>query len=127
MRDVWLVVATMMAMSGGAADAQPLGGDWGGDRTILTFTAAGASLRQDCADGDIAGPVTPDAAGRFSVAGTYAAHDGGPQREDARPGAARYDGHIAGDTLHLTIHPAHGDAQQLTLVARRAVKLIRCL
>lgn len=121
-----LLVLLGLAMTGPGL-AAPLSGDWGGNRTMLRLSPEGGELRQDCADGRLTGPVRPDAQGRFTATGTYDLHGAGPQREDARPAAARYDGHFAGDTLHLTIVPAAGEPQKLTLVAGRAIKLIRCL
>lgn len=121
-----LGICLAMTAATGAA-AAPLTGEWGGDRTRLTLTAAGAVLRQDCAEASF-GPVAPDAGGRFSAAGRFAADGPGPQAGDAPAGgvAARFDGHVAGDTLHLTIRAEGAPPQRLTLVAGKQVKLIRC-
>lgn len=115
----------LLAMSG-PAQAAALAGDWGGDRTMVSFSTEGATVRQDCAEGRF-GPVTPDAKGGFSATGVFTAHAPGPQPGDAMGQAtARYEGRIEGDTLHLTIRPAKGPAQTLTLVRGRMQKLIRC-
>lgn len=121
------MLGVCLAMTGATAAATPLTGEWGGDRTRLTLTADGAVLRQDCAEASF-GPVAPDAGGRFSAAGRFAAAGPGPQAGDAPASGvpARFDGHVAGDTLHLTILPQGGAPQRLTLIAGRQVKLIRC-
>lgn len=114
-----------LAMTGSASAAAPLG-EWGGDRAMLTIGPDGATLRQDCAEGRF-GPVNPDGKGAFVAKGSYDAAGPGPQAGDAAGGRpARYEGHIAGDTLHLVIHPAEGPVQKLTLIRGQRQKLIRC-
>lgn len=118
----------MMALLGtaGPAAAAPLQGQWGGDRTILQLDERGGRIEQDCASGTFAGPIRADARGHFTANGRFDDHQPGPQREDATGTAARFDGHVAGNTLHLSIHIGTEPPRRLTLVAGQAVKLLRC-
>ena len=113
------------AMTAGAS-APPLLGQWGGPGVNLTFGADGARLEQDCASGSF-GPVRADARGHFKTSGRFEAYGPGPQRADETPGGnAAFEGQLAGDTLHLTIRPAGGAPQQMTLLRGKRAKLIRC-
>ena len=120
------MMAALIGSAGATAAPLPLQGQWGGDRTLLQFTDQGGRIDQDCANGQINGPVRPDANGRFSVSGRFADHQAGPQAEDFTGVPARFEGHIAGTTLHLVIHIGDTPPRRLTLVAGQAVKLLRC-
>lgn len=121
-----VILPLLLLMTGHAAAAAPLEGTWGGDRTVLTISGEGASLRQDCADGRF-GPVRLDLKGAFSIDGSYDAGGPGPQPGDAVGGApARYEGRLHGDTLRLVIRPPGAPAQTLTLRRGQGQKLIRC-
>lgn len=116
-------------VTGNAPAKAPLAGTWGGPGAMLTLDAQGGKLAQDCGGGRF-GPVKADARGKFKAAGQFETYRPGPQRAD-EPGeagapAATYEGTIAGDTIRLTIRPAAGPAQTLTLVKGKRVKLIRC-
>lgn len=123
MRHVILPLLLVMTSSAAAA---PLMGEWGGDRTMMTVSAKGATLHQDCAEGHF-GPVKPDARGAFSIEGIYSPGGPGPQAGDAIGGGrARYEGRTKGDTLHLVIRTNDAPAQTLTLIRGQRQKLIRC-
>jgi len=78
---------------------------WGGAHLELQMTAQGASLQFDCAQGEIQEPIQPDAAGSFSVRGTYTPQRGGPVRKDSSPPKqpATYKGTVHGDTMQLEV------------------------
>ena len=80
-------------------------GDWGGQHLGLVASLSGATLEYDCATGKIAGPIRPDALGRFSVSGEHYPGHGGAVRVDEeqvrRP--ARYEGVVHGTTMDLTV------------------------
>ena len=113
------------AMTAGAS-APPLLGQWGAPGANLTIGADGARLDQECGSGSF-GPVQADARGHFKTSGRFEMYQPGPQRADETPGGnAAFEGTVAGDTLHLTIRPASGAAQQMTLLRGKRAKLIRC-
>ncbi|WP_310498725.1 hypothetical protein [Sandarakinorhabdus sp.] len=107
----------------------PLTGDWGGPQVRLQLTETGGKLDLACASAIIDMPVRPDAAGKFVVLGRYDSFTGGPTPADAAPAMAKahFDGHVEGDTMHLSVH-RHGEkaAENYTLERGRRVKLIRC-
>jgi hypothetical protein len=129
-KDGWMRIAMMIAAlfgtAGATAAVPPLQGQWGGDRTILQLDQQGGRIDQDCASGQFAGPVRVDAKGHFTATGRFDDHQPGPQREDETGTAARFEGHVAGNTLHLAIHVGSAPPRRLTLVAGQGVKLLRC-
>lgn len=126
MRIAMMMAALIGAAGATAAPSTPLQGQWGGDRTILQLTETGGRIDQDCASGELAGPVRPDSRGNFSVNGRFTDHQPGPQAEGATGAPARFDGHVAGNNLHLSIHIGDAPPRRLTLVAGQGVKLLRC-
>lgn len=123
---MWILVVMALLGAAGPAAAAPLQGQWGGDRTIVQITETGGRIEQDCASGTFAGPIRADARGHFIASGRFDDHEAGSQREDAAATAARFEGHVAGNTLHLAIHIGTAPPRRLTLVAGQAVKLLRC-
>lgn len=117
-----------LALSPGLAWGAPVIGVWGGDQVELDLTADGGVLKSGCAEGRLAGPLTPDLGGRFRVAGTFETYMPGPQRdEEARAdAAATYSGRIDGQTLSLTVTTAKG-RQTHVLTQGRRPRLVRCL
>jgi hypothetical protein len=90
----------------------------------------GATLEFDCARGTIGQPITPDANGKFSLAGTYSPERGGPVRKDnpSNTVPATYQGTMQGDTMQLQIIPE--DQSQappaLTLTRGQPGRLMKC-
>lgn len=121
-----MMIAAMIGAAGASAAPPPLQGQWGGDRTLLQLSEMGGRLDQDCASGEFAGPVRPDAKGHFTAVGRFDEHQPGPQREDMTGTPARFEGHVAGNTLHLAIHVGSAPPRRFTLVAGQGVKLLRC-
>jgi hypothetical protein len=79
-------------------------GIWGGNGIAVTVNTAGATVEFDCAHGTIDHPMTTDAAGRFSLSGTYVQEHGGPigpEPPDTHP--ALYDGSVSANTMTVTI------------------------
>jgi hypothetical protein len=115
------------AMTAMAAPKAPLAGNWGGPDMNLTLGPDGGRLEQGCASGSF-GPVRADAKGRFKSTGRFEVYQPGPQRADEGAGGApaRFEGVIQGDTLRLTVRPAHGAAETHTLIKGKRAKLIRC-
>jgi hypothetical protein len=107
----------------------PLTGDWGGEHVELHLGGAGGTLDYDCAHGTI-GPVVPNAAGRFTAAGSHTPEHGGPVREgEVLPShAAQYSGTVHGD--RMTLEGRTDDGVRLGPFAlRRGAQpmLMRCL
>jgi hypothetical protein len=102
---------------------------WSAPDVNLTVSARGGKLEQGCASGSF-GPVRPDSRGRFRVAGTFEPYQPGRQRAqegaDERHAAVRFDGSIRGETLLLTVRPAHGPAEAHMLLKGKRTKTIRC-
>jgi hypothetical protein len=121
-------IAALLGLGAAVTGAAPppLAGIWGAPGSMLTIDAQGARLEQDCASGSF-GPVRADAKGRFKARGRFDLHQPGPQRADSPAGAAAvFSGAIKGDQLVLSIEPAGGRPQIVTLTKGRRVKLIRC-
>jgi hypothetical protein len=97
-------------------------GTWGGLGLRVDAGPDGAEIDLDGAHGKTEGPLVPDAAGRFDVAGTIVREKPGPVRKgDPAPPAVpvRYRGTFDGDALTLEVVPA-GDGKVLgPLTARR--------
>jgi hypothetical protein len=106
-------------------------GVWGGDHIAMTITESSVHLELDCAHGDVPNPITIDARGRFSVAGTFVREHGGPIRQDevldARP--ASYTGSVASNAMTLTIQQT--DTNQVigsfALVRGAQGRVVKCL
>lgn len=120
------LLGAAIVMTGNAGPGHSLTGQWGAPGANLTIGADGARLDQECASGSF-GPVQADSRGYFKTAGRFEAYQPGPQRADETPGGnAGFEGHLQGDTLRLTIRPAQGPPQELTLMRGKRAKLIRC-
>jgi hypothetical protein len=80
-------------------------GTWGGEHLILEVSGKGAEAEFDCARGEVTQPLRLDGRDDFDVAGTFTPEHGGPvlRNENAQSAAARYLGHVDGDTMTLTI------------------------
>jgi hypothetical protein len=106
-------------------------GVWGGDHIRLDVTDDGALIEYDCAHGTIDGPLRVDAQGRFTANGTHVAERGGPVREgdEPKPQPARYNGHLSGETMKLTVTlPASNqEVGTFTLVRGKQPRLTKCL
>ncbi|MBA2920688.1 hypothetical protein GON01_06705 [Sphingomonas sp. MAH-20] len=114
----------VVALTGNTGPA--LTGQWGAPGANLIVGADGARIEQECAGGSFAS-ATPGADGRFTAKGRYESYGPGPQRADETAAAnATFEGRLQGDTLRLTIRPANGTPQQLTLLRGKRAKLIRC-
>jgi hypothetical protein len=110
------------------APAAPLGGEWGGDRALLTLSAEGATLREDCSEARF-GTVTPDAKGRFTASGFITEARPGPQPGDQMGDGgrkARFEGVVQNGVMRLTITSGDQAPRTLTLISGQRVKPIRC-
>ena len=88
-------------------------GLWGGDHIRMEINGEGARLEFDCATGTIDQVIVSDSSGRFSVKGSYAPDQPGPQRDGrAAPARALYVGQVRGETMTLTV-TLEADAQQV--------------
>jgi hypothetical protein len=112
--ELMLMSACALIVTVGCAAAGPTRGNgaervktgtWGGTGAALKVTDAGAKIESDCANGQIPGPLTLDADGRFAVEGTWTAEHAGPVRIDEEPVAARvrYSGLVSGSTMTLDV------------------------
>lgn len=106
-------------------------GPWGGAHVSMQITAAGARLEYDCAEGAIEEPLLPDAEGRFTAVGSHTPGHGGPIREGEILPAyrARYDGHVSGDRMTLTVTLTETRVVLGSFELRRGSsgQLVRCL
>ena len=103
---------------------------WGGRDVSLQMTASGASIEFACGHGEITQSIRPNAAGEFSVTGTYTPEMGGPVRRDNPPRdlPATYRGVISGDTMQLEVLLEDKDRQPPPFTLRRgyAGKIVKC-
>jgi hypothetical protein len=76
-------------------------GTWGGDNAGLIVTEDVAHVHIGCTLGDAAGPIHPDAEGRFEATGTYNVDAYPVDRGITHP--ARFIGQIAGRRMTLTV------------------------
>ena len=125
-----LLFCSVMLFAGLPAGAQDDSELWGGRDIRMEMTAQGATIEFDCGHGSILQPVKPNAAGEFSVAGTYTPERGGPIRKDNPPSdlPATYKGTISGDRMRLEILLSDKDRQPppFTLTRGGAGKLMKC-
>lgn len=76
-------------------------GRWGGDNAGLIVDDAGAHVHIGCTLGNAAGPIRPDANGRFEAIGTYNVDAYPVDRGITHP--ARFSGQIIGQAMTLTV------------------------
>jgi hypothetical protein len=76
-------------------------GTWGGDNAGLIVADIDVHVHIGCTLGDAVGPISPDANGRFEVAGTYNVDAYPIDRGITHP--ATFTGHIVGQTMTLTV------------------------
>lgn len=133
-RNAIFLVGALTALAPACA-TQPTAGDpvgaWGGDHIALSVTVDGATLEYDCAAGKMDGAVTVDAEGRFHALGTHDIGHGGPAQQDEIPDRhpASYRGHIAGDTMTLSVTLTDRGTEVGTFQLTRgaAPRIVRCL
>lgn len=114
-----------------AAPTPVANGNWGGDRIAMTVASASTHIELDCAHGDVPAPLTTDARGQFSIAGTFVREHGGPIRDDeianARP--ATYAGTVRSNQMSLSIRLS--DTGELvgafTLTFGSQGRIVKCL
>jgi hypothetical protein len=102
---------------------------WGGRGLSLDMRPYGASLQFDCAAGTFDSAVVTDAAGNFTVSGTFTPGTGIPLPEGHEPPTHRavYRGKFQGDKMVLTME-VHGlAAQTYKLEAGSQGTLLLCL
>lgn len=81
-------------------------GPWSGEDSALIVTASGATATFECASGAITEPLRLDAAGRFDLAGWFAAESGGPGTTDTPEPLtlpARYRGRVVDSQMTLSL------------------------
>jgi hypothetical protein len=126
-----VVLASALAACATAPAPGPLAGSWGGRGIGLTLDQQQGRLEYDCASGTIAGPLLPDAAGRFAATGTHTPDEGGPERIDRpRPAfPARYNGTVRRDEMRLFVDVPGRDLHLGPFTLRRGAQpiLLRCL
>lgn len=109
----------------------PVLGEWGGEHLGLVASLEGAELEFDCATGRTSEAITPDAAGRFSVAGFHFPGHGGPIRQDEEPVRipARFDGTVRGDfmTISVTLTDWATTLGPYTLLRGASPRVFKCL
>ena len=76
-------------------------GRWGGDNAGLIADNTGVHVHIGCTLGNAAGPIRPDANGRFETTGTYNVDAYPVDRGITHP--ARFTGQISGQTMTLTV------------------------
>jgi hypothetical protein len=76
-------------------------GTWGGDNAGLIVADNDVHVHIGCTLGDAAGPIRPDAAGRFEAMGTYNVDAYPIDRGITHP--ATFSGQVVGQTMTLTV------------------------
>jgi hypothetical protein len=100
---------------------------WGGDSAILEVVEGGANLEFDCARGRIEGPIRIDGHGDFDAPGTFTPEGPGPTRDDdSSASKVRYQGHVKGETLQLTVRTDKEQIGSHTLTRDRQPILRKC-
>ena len=95
-------VLALLACSGAIATRiTEVDGRWGGDNAGLIVDDAAIHVHIGCTLGNAAGPIRPDANGRFEAIGTYNVDAYPVDRGIIHP--ARFTGHINGETMTLTV------------------------
>jgi hypothetical protein len=129
-----LVLLQLLACSSGpihgtAAERLPTG-TWGGEHVELTVTTTGAHLEFDCANGDVAQPLTTDDSGRLDVEGVFTREHGGPIRDDeaAARVRARYSGRLTKNalTFDVTLIDSKENAGSFTVVLGETGRVRKC-
>lgn len=79
-------------------------GIWGGQHIRIQVANGSATVEYDCAHGIIAGPMTLDSKGKFSLTGTHA-REGGPVRSEGptKGQPARFSGWTDGKKMTLSV------------------------
>jgi hypothetical protein len=105
-----------------------LPGVWGGDHIRLEVTEGGATIEFDCAHGSADGKIPVDAAGRFSVAGTYYPEHGGPVREGEGSSGqpVRLAGRVGGSLMSLTVTRGRTKIGTYTLTRDSDGRVFKC-
>jgi len=122
-------IALLLLPSSALAQGHALTGTWGGQGVSLTVDDRSARLQADCAQGHVDGPLTVDAAGRFSADGAFEVFHGPQLVEEGAPSGApaRFRGRVRGDKLELTISSAASPSPVTYALTRGArPKLVRC-
>jgi hypothetical protein len=103
-------------------------GIWGGEHILFQVSVKGAEIEFDCARGQIAQPLRPDAHGNFVVSGTFTPEHGGPVRGDEEVSAtqATYSGHVVGDAMRLTVTRKGEKVGSFSLTRGRQPNLRKC-
>ena len=105
-RHLAIVLVTILACDGTGAEPGPGPGDlvlgtWGGTDAGLIATDSGAHLHIGCTLGNVAGPITLDAEGRFDVPALYNINAYPIDLGILHP--ARVTGVVIGRSLRLTV------------------------
>jgi hypothetical protein len=101
-------------------------GAWGGEEVIVDVVGDGAEVEFECAHGRITKRIELDAHGDFDLPGTFAPESHGPTRDDATAAAARYRGHVDGDTMTLTVSRGDDRIGPYTLTRGERPVLKKC-
>ena len=125
-------LALVIGCSGAVATPRvggPVVGEWNGPHASLTLTESGGSIEYDCGHGGLRAPVSPDDAGRFTVAGVHFRGHGGPVRIGEVPdsASAQYVGTVQGDQLTLRVLVGAETLGPFTLRRGAESRLVRCL
>jgi hypothetical protein len=106
-------------------------GGWGGEHISLEISENGAQLEFDCAHSTIKQQITLNDKMYFDVEGIYVKESGGPQRPWERPDShpVRYTGHIAGQTMTITVTLTDSNQKigTFTLIRGQSPVLVKCL
>jgi hypothetical protein len=122
-----LGLAIPAAVTVRAADRTLPAGPWGGATVILEVVADGADVEFECARGRISTPIKLDDKGDFDVPGTFGAEGRGPSRDDTgSSSAARYKGHVDGDTMTLNVTIGDREMGSFRLTRDRRPVLKKC-
>lgn len=117
------------AVAAPSQEGLPVVGSWGGAHASLALTETGGTITYDCAHGGLGGPVVPDGAGAFAVAGVHVREHGGPIRIGEVPDSlpARYLGQVRGGRMTLRTVVGADTLGPFELQLGGPAQLFRCL
>jgi hypothetical protein len=126
----WLASCLALALPAAAlfaAGRSPASGHWGGDTLVVEVGADGADVEFECATGRISGPIKLDRQGDFDLPGSFVVEGHGPVRDGPKAAPkVRYQGHVDGDTMTITVLRGNDRLGPYTVTRGRQTFLKKC-
>ena len=121
----WALVAMLVSSCGESSllppsDGQLALGTWGGENSGVIVTDSASHVHVGCTFGDMPGGIQLDAAGRFTIDGSYVLRAYPVQVGPSLP--AQFSGRVSGGTLSLAI--AVNDTVEKRVVALGPITVV---